>query len=200
MPTRQSGLFSCCWASRTTLSVTNCAALPGGLGTRLRTGAEENLGCCFMRVQLRLAVPLSISEIEGVKRIALAPQHGCLSTAGTRSNARWLRPLPDHGDRACPAFDAAPRSTGDGLGRRRCSLPHGQAPASLSKGPRRDAEGKKLTSPAVNRAGRHLGCGSLPVHSGACIARCSSRTWRRPSWTSPQITNQATPPSVTTLT
>ena len=86
----------------------------------LAPGSQKDLGCFAVPTGLRLAVPpasqaviLCESAIDAISCFALHPEYHCLSTAGARTNPRWLPSLLDQGCPVYCGFDADP--TGDAM-------------------------------------------------------------------------------------
>jgi len=80
----------------------------------LAPGSKKDLGYFAIPADAsRSTIILVESAIDAISCFALHPQHRCVSTAGARSDPRWLPALLDQGHRVYCGFDADP--TGDAL-------------------------------------------------------------------------------------
>jgi len=86
----------------------------------LAPGSQKDLGCFAVPTGLRPTAPaasqpvvLCESAIDAISCFALHSEYHCLSTAGARTNPRWLPSLLDQGCPVYCGFDADP--TGDAM-------------------------------------------------------------------------------------
>ncbi len=69
-------------------------------------GSQKDLGYFCIPIEPRSTAVLCESAIDAISCFALYPQHQCLSTAGARSNPRWLQFLLHQGCQIYCGFDA----------------------------------------------------------------------------------------------
>lgn len=86
----------------------------------LAPGSQKDLGYFAIPVAPLSATILVESAIDAISCFALHPQHRCISTAGARSNPRWLPALLDQGYPLYCGFDADP--TGQTMARAMIAL------------------------------------------------------------------------------
>lgn len=78
-------------------------------------GSKKDLGFFSIPATFVPTIILCESAIDAISCFALPPQHRCLSTAGARSNPRWLGPLRDQGCQVFCGFDTD--TTGQAMAR-----------------------------------------------------------------------------------